>query len=84
VVDLIEWDETVAYNEEAQYVGRIEREEEGGIHLERLRKPYWQYKERFEEKKANMLAPRRTFDYAINLKERPHLPDVGTPDERAG
>jgi len=31
VADMFEWDETVAYDEEAQYVGRIEREEEGGV-----------------------------------------------------
>jgi len=59
----------VAYDEEAQYVGRIDREEEGGVLLEALPKPYWQYKELFEEKKATILAPRRTFDHAINLKE---------------
>jgi len=68
VADMFEWDETVAYDEEAQYVGRIEREEEGGVQLETLPKPYWQYKELFEEKKAKMLAPRRTFDHAINHK----------------
>jgi len=66
---MFEWDETMAYDEEAQYVGRIEREEEGGVQLEALRKPYWQYKEPFEEKKARMLAPRRTFDHPIKLKE---------------
>jgi len=69
VADMFEWDETVAYDEEAQYVGRIEREEEGGVQLEALPKPYWQYKELFEEKKASILAPRRTFDHAMNLKE---------------
>jgi len=69
VADMFECDETVAYDEEAQYVGRIEREEEGGVQLETLPKPYWHYKELFEEKKAKMLAPRRTFDHAINLKE---------------
>jgi len=37
--------------------------------LETLPKQYWQYKELFEEKKAKMLAPRRTFDHAINLKQ---------------
>jgi len=31
VANLFEWDETVAYDEEAQYVGRIGREEEGGV-----------------------------------------------------
>jgi len=69
VADMFEWDETVAYDEEAQYVGRIEREKEGSVLLATLPKQYWQYKELFEEKKAKMLAPRRTFDHAINLKE---------------
>ena len=69
VADLCEWDETVAYDEEAQYVGRIEREEEGGVQLETLPKPYWQFAELFEEKKAKMLAPRITCDHAMNLKE---------------
>jgi len=40
VADMFQWDETVAYDEEAQYVGRIEREEEGGVQLEALLKPY--------------------------------------------
>jgi len=40
VADMFEWDETVAYDEEAQYVGRIERAEEGGVQLETLPKPY--------------------------------------------
>jgi len=52
VADMFEWDETVAYDEEAQYVGRIERGKERGVQLETLPKPYWQYKELFEEKKA--------------------------------
>jgi len=69
VADLFEWDETVAYDEEARYVGRIETEEEGSVQLKALPKPYWPYKELFEEKKAKMLAPRRTFDHAINLME---------------
>ena len=69
VADMFEGDETVAYDEEGQYVGRIGREEEGGVQLETLPKPYLHYKELFEEKKAKMLAPRRTFDHAINLKE---------------
>jgi len=59
----------VAYDEEAQYEGRIEREGEGGVQLETLPKLYWEYKDLFEQKKGKMLAPRRTFDHAINLKE---------------
>ena len=65
---MFEWDETVAYDEEPQYVGRMGREEEG-VKLQTLPKPYWQYKELFEEGKAKALAPRRTFDHAIDLKE---------------
>jgi len=66
VADLFEWEETVAYDE-AQYVGRIERGEVGGVQKETLSKPHWQYMEHLEEKKATMLGPRRTFDHAINL-----------------
>jgi len=55
-------------------VGRIEREEEGGVQLEALPKPYWQYKELFEDKKAKMMAPRRTFDHAINCKDGAESP----------
>jgi len=69
VADLFDCDETGAYDEEVQSVGWIEREEEGGVQLETVPKPYWQYKELFEEKKAKMWAPRRTFDHAINLKD---------------
>jgi len=74
VADMFESDETVAYDEEAQYVGRIEREEEGVVQLEALPKPYWQYKDPFEEKKASILAPRRTFDHAINLNKGAEAP----------
>jgi len=35
-VAVFEWDETVAYNEEGQYVGQIERKEEGRVQLEML------------------------------------------------
>jgi len=42
VGDLLKWDETVAYDEEAQYVGRIGREAEEGVQLETLPKPYRQ------------------------------------------
>jgi len=69
VADLFEWDETGAFDEEVEYVGIIGREEEGGVQLEALPKLYWQYKDLVEEKKAEMLEPRRMFDHAINLKE---------------
>ena len=58
----------MAYDEEAQYVGRIEREDKGGVQLETLPKRFWQYKELCEEKKPKLLAPRRTFDHGIKIK----------------
>ena len=64
----------LTYDEEAQYVGRIEQEEEGGVQLETLPKPYWQYKERVKEKKAKMMAARRTCDHAINLMDEAEPP----------
>jgi len=57
VAHLFEWDETGPYDEEAQYVGRKGLADEGGVQLETLPKLYWQYKEPFEEKKAEMVAP---------------------------
>jgi len=69
VADLFECDETVAYDEEAQYVERMEREEEGGVQWKTLPQPYWQYKELLDEKEPKMLAAGRTFDHAINLKD---------------
>jgi len=84
VADLFEWDETVAYEEEAQYVGRIGRKEEGGVQLEAMPKPYWENKELLEEKNAGMLAPRRTFNHTINLKVGPNLPYAGIPANSVG
>jgi len=49
-------------------IGRIGSTRQGEVQLEGLRKPYWQYKELFDNEKAEMLAPRRTFDHAIDLK----------------
>jgi len=43
------------------------RQEE--VQLEGLLKPYWQYKELFENAKAEMLSLRRTFAHAIDLKD---------------
>jgi len=39
------------------------------VRLPGLPKLYWQYKELFENEKAEMLAPRRSFDHAIDLKD---------------
>ena len=70
IADMFEWDENVAFEEEATYIGRIGSTKKNAVQLEGLPKPYWQYKELFEDEKAEMLAPRRTFDHAIDLKER--------------
>ena len=59
----------MAYDEESQYAGRIGQEDERGVQLKTLPKLYWQYKELFKEKKAEILAPRRTLDHSINFKE---------------
>ena len=69
IADMFEWDENVAFDEEATYIGRIGSTRKNAIQLEGLPKPYWQYKELFKDEKAEMLAPRHTFDHAIDLKE---------------
>ena len=66
---MFEWDENVAFEEEATYIGRIGSTRKNAIQLEGLPKPYWQYKELFEDEKGEMLAPRRTIDHTIELKE---------------
>jgi len=50
-------------------IERIGSTRQAGVQLVRLLKPYWQYKEVFENEKAEMLASRRTFDHAIDLKD---------------
>ena len=66
---MFEWDETLAFDEEARMIGRIGVTKEKEVQLERLPREYWQYKELFLDKKPEMLASRRTFDHAIELKE---------------
>jgi len=67
--DMFEWDETVAFDEEARMIGRIRSTRQEKVQLEGLRKPYWQYKELFENEKAEMVAPGQTFDDAIDHKD---------------
>ena len=69
IADMFEWDETVAFDENATMIGRIGATKEIEVELEGLPKEYWQYKDLFTDEKAGMLAPRRTFDHAIDLKE---------------
>src|ERR1700712_5779329 len=66
---MCEWDETVAYDEEAQYVGRICRQEDPNqVMLDEIPRHYEEYKELFLTATAEKLAQRRTFDHAIDLK----------------
>jgi len=69
IADMFEWDETVAFDEQARMIGRFGSTRQEEVQLEGLPKLYWQYKELFENEKAEMLAPRRTFDHAIDLKD---------------
>ena len=66
---MFEWDETVAFEENATMIGRIGATKEKVVELDRLPKEYWQYKDLFTDEKAEILAPRRTFDHAIDLKK---------------
>jgi len=65
---MFEWDETVVVDEEGRMIGRIGSRRQEEVQLEGLPKPYWQYKEMFENEKAEMLAHRGTFNHAIDLK----------------
>jgi len=69
IADMFEWAKTVAFDEEARMLGRIGSIRQKKVQREGLPKPYWQYKELFENEKAEMLAPRQTFDNAIDLKD---------------
>ena len=68
IADMFEWDETVAFDENATMIGIIGATKEKEVELEGLPKEYWQYKDLFTDEKAEMLAPRRTFDHAIDIK----------------
>ena len=72
VGDMFEWDETVAFDEEAQYVdqyvGRAYmRKAQSSISLEGIPTNYHQHKKPFLPKTEEKLAGRRTFDHAIDL-----------------
>ena len=69
IADTFQLDEIVAFDENATMIGRIGATKEKEVELDRLPKEYWQYKDLFTEENAEMLAPRRTFDHAIDLKE---------------
>ena len=70
--DLFEWDETVAFDKEAQYVGqyvgRVEmRKDKSSISLKGIPPEHHQHKKLFLPEIAEKLAGRRTFDHAIDL-----------------
>ena len=58
-----------AFDETATMIGRIGTTIEKEVELDGLPEEYWQYKDRFTNEKGEMLAPRRTFDHAIDLNE---------------
>ena len=69
---MFEWDETVAFDEEAQYVGqyvgRVEiRKVQCSISLKGIPPEYHQHKKLVLPETAEKLASRRTFDNAIDL-----------------
>jgi len=69
IADMFECDETGPFDQEARMIGRILSTRQEKVQLDGLPKPYWQYKELFENEKAEILAPRRTFDHVIDLKD---------------
>ena len=72
VGDMFEWDETVAFDEEAQYIGQYVgraymKKDQSSISLEGIPANYHQHKKLFLPETAEKLAGRRTFDHAIDL-----------------
>jgi len=66
---MFEWDERVAFEEEAQYVRRICRQEDPNqVLLDKIPQYYEDYQKLFLKTTAETLAERRTFDHAIDLK----------------
>ena len=74
IADMFEWDERLAFNAEARMRGRIRSRRYEEVQLEGSSRPYWKYKELFENKKVEMLAARQTYDHAIPLKDGETLP----------
>ena len=65
---MFEWDDTVAFVEEAQYVGRICRlEDPNQVLVDKVPQHYRGYQSLFLASIAEKLGPRRTFDHAIDL-----------------
>ena len=69
IADKFVWNKTLAFDENATMIGRIGATKEKEVELDGLPKEYWQNKDLFTDERAEMLAPRRTFDHAIDSKE---------------
>ena len=72
VGEMFEWDETIAFDEEAQYVGQYVgraymRKDQSSILLEGIPANYYQHKKLFLPETALKLAGRQTSDHAIDL-----------------
>ena len=66
---MFKWDDTVAFDEEAQYVGRICRQEDPNqVLVDKVPQYYKQYQNLFLASTAEKLGPRGLFDHAIVLK----------------
>ena len=75
---MFEWDDTVAFDEEEQYVGRICRQEDPNqVLVDKVPQYYKQYQNQFLASTAEKLGPRQTFDHAISLKPEAETP-IGT------
>jgi len=71
----VEWDEDVLNDPNAVVIGRIEKvDDEKVTIIDRLPERYHDYLDLFRPSTAEKLAPRRTFDHAIDLK-----PDTQPP-----
>jgi len=71
----VEWDEDVLNDPNVVVIGRIEKVDDERITIiDRLPERYHDYLDLFRPSTAEKLAPRRTFDYAIDLK-----PDTQPP-----
>jgi len=71
----VKWDEDVLNDPNAVVFGRIEKvDDEKVTIIDRLPERYHDYLDLFCPSRAEKLAPRRTFDHAIDLK-----PDTQPP-----
>ena len=65
----VEWDEDVLNDPNAIAIGRIEQIDDKKVTiLDRLPEVYHDYLDLFRPSNTERLAPRRTFDYAIDIK----------------